>query len=112
MREGTGSGLMAYGTSPLPRHFRVEARFRARSSRWTVFFHDLVATSAAVGETSSRLAKIGLLADLLRRLGPDETEMAIGFLSGEPRQGRIGIGGAAIWSAKDVVGAETPTLTL
>src|SRR5688572_8689867 len=74
--------------------------------------HDLVTTSAAVGEASSRLVKIGLLADLLRRLSPDEIEIAIGFLSGEPRQGRIGIGGATIWTARDVAAAETPSLSL
>jgi len=73
---------------------------------------DLVNTSAAVANASSRLAKIGLLADLLRRLAPEEIEMAIGFLSGEPRQGRIGIGGATIWTAKDVSPAGTPGLTL
>ena len=33
---------------------------------------DLVATSAAVAETSGRLDKIGRLADLLARLNPDE----------------------------------------
>ena len=60
-----------------------------------MLLHDLVTTSAAVAEASGRLAKIGLLADLLRRLAPEEIEIAIGFLSGEPRQGRIGIGGAA-----------------
>jgi len=74
--------------------------------------HDLVTTSAAVGEASSRLVKIGLLADLLRRLSPDEIEIAIGFLSGEPRQGRIGIGGATIWTARDAPAAETPSLRL
>ncbi len=74
--------------------------------------HDLVSTSAAVAEASSRLVKIGLLADLLRRVTPDEIEIAIGFLSGDPRQGRIGIGGATIWSARDVPSADTPSLTL
>jgi len=74
--------------------------------------HDLVATSAAVAEAGSRLAKIGLLAGLLRRLAPEEIEIAIGFLSGEPRQGRIGIGGATIWTAKDVSPADIPGLTL
>jgi DNA ligase-1 len=78
--------------------------------------HDLVTTSASVAQAGGRLAKIGLLADLLRRLAPEEIEIAIGFLSGEPRQGRIGIGGAAIWraraSAKDVAAADAPTLTL
>jgi DNA ligase-1 len=77
-----------------------------------MILRDLVATSAAVGEASGRLTKIGLLADLLRRLAPEEIDIAIGFLSGEPRQGRIGIGGATIWTAKDVPAADTATLTL
>ena len=74
--------------------------------------HDLVTTSAAVGHASGRLAKIGLLADLLRRAAPEEIEIASGFLSGEPRQGRIGIGSATIWNAKDVASADAPTLSL
>ena len=53
---------------------------------------DVVQTSRAVAQAGSRLTKIGLLADLLRRLSPNEIEIAIGMLSGEPRQGRIGIG--------------------
>ena len=74
--------------------------------------HDLVETSEAVAATSSRLAKIALLADLLRRAAPTEIEIAIGFLSGEPRQGRIGIGGATIWNAKDVAASDAPMLNL
>jgi len=77
-----------------------------------VLLDDLVQTSRAVAGTSSRLTKIGLLADLLRRLAPGEIEIAIGMLSGEPRQGRIGIGGATLWSAKDTQGADTPALRL
>jgi ATP-dependent DNA ligase I len=77
-----------------------------------MLLNDLVTTSAAVAEASSRLAKIGLLADLLRRLAPEEIEIAIGFLSGEPRQGRIGIGGSTIWTAKDVSPADGSRLTL
>jgi DNA ligase-1 len=73
---------------------------------------DLVAASAAVGEASGRLTKIGLLADLLRRLAPEEVDIAIAILSGEPRQGRIGIGGATIWTAKDVPAADAARLTL
>ena len=65
-----------------------------------------------MGEASSKLTKIGLLADLLRRLAPEEIEIAIGFLSGEARQGRIGIGGATIWTAKDVAPFDAPVLTL
>jgi DNA ligase-1 len=74
--------------------------------------HDLVMTSAAVGEAGGKLAKIGLLSDLLRRLAPEQIDIAIGFLSGEPRQGRIGIGGATIWITRDVTPADAPTLTL
>ena len=77
-----------------------------------MLLHDLVATSAAVAATSSRRAKVGLLADLLRRLEPGEIEIAIGFLSGDTRQGRIGIGAATIWNAKDVAAADTPALGL
>jgi len=73
---------------------------------------DLVRASAAVAEVSGRLAKIGLLADLLRRVAPEEVEIAIGMLSGEPRQGRIGIGSATLWTARDSVAAQTATLRL
>ena len=57
-----------------------------------VLLADLVATSAAVAATRSRTAKVAALADLLRRLEPDEVEPAVGFLTGAPRQGRIGVG--------------------
>jgi len=77
-----------------------------------MLLQDLVQTSAAVAEAGGRLAKIALLADLLRRLAPEEIEIAIGMLSGEPRQGRIGIGAAALWAAKDIGGADTPRLRL
>ena len=53
-----------------------------------------------------------MLAELLLRFAPDEIEIAIGLLSGEPRQGRIGIGSAALWAAKDTVAVETPGLRL
>ena len=77
-----------------------------------MLLHQLVQTSAAVAEASSRLAKIGLLADLLRQLAPDGIEIAIGMLSGEPRQGRIGIGFATLWAARDSPASETPELQL
>jgi DNA ligase-1 len=77
-----------------------------------MLLHELVTTSAAVGEASGKLKKIGLLADVLRRLAPEEIEIAIGFLAGEPRQGRIGIGYSTISAAKDVIAADTPGLHL
>jgi DNA ligase-1 len=57
-----------------------------------VLLADLVATSAAVAATRSRTAKVAALGDLLRMLEPDEVEPAVGFLTGVPRQGRIGVG--------------------
>ena len=73
---------------------------------------DLVATSASVAETSGRLDKIGRLADLLARLDPDEIPIAVAFLSGETRQGRIGVGYAAISTASASAPASQPSLTL
>ena len=72
----------------------------------------LVQTSTAVAQASGRLAKIALLADLLRQLVSDEIEIAIGMLSGEPRQGRIGIGYATLWASRDLPASDTPRLSL
>jgi DNA ligase 1 len=57
---------------------------------------DLVATSATLSATSSRKAKVAALADLLRALAPDEIAVAVAFLTGVPRQGRIGVGWARV----------------
>ena len=77
-----------------------------------MLLRSLVSTSAAVAEASGRLVKIGHLAALLRALAPEEVDIAIGFLSGEPRQGRMGLGYSTIWQAKTTAVADTPTLTL
>ena len=53
---------------------------------------DVVATSEAVAATSSRSEKIAILAALFGRLDPSELPLAVGFLAGEPRQGRVGVG--------------------
>jgi DNA ligase-1 len=73
---------------------------------------DLVATSRRVTETRSRREKTAALADLLRRLGPEEIDVAVAFLSGQLRQGRIGLGGAAVRSARPGSAALEPALTL
>jgi DNA ligase 1 len=52
----------------------------------------LVATSRQVAATSARSAKTRLLADCLRAMNAEELEIAVLYLSGEIRQGRIGIG--------------------
>jgi DNA ligase 1 len=59
-------------------------------------FADLVAASEAVAATRSRTAKIAVLADLLRAVQPAEVPIAVGLLSGVPRQGRVGIGYATV----------------
>ena len=72
---------------------------------------DVAVTSATVAGTRSRLAKVAALADLLRRLEPAEAPIAVALLTGEPRQGRIGVGWATAARA-DVAPAAQPSLTL
>jgi DNA ligase-1 len=59
----------------------------------------IVETSTRVAETPRRLEKIELLAGLLRQLDPEEVEIVVAFLSGYTRQGRIGVGYAALRNA-------------
>ncbi len=73
---------------------------------------DLVETSTRVAATSSRLAKVELLADLLKRLRADEIDIGVSFLSGAARQGRIGVGYAALQHASQTAAATQPTLEL
>ena len=57
---------------------------------------ELVATSRQVAATPSRLEKAALLAALLKRLAPEEIEIAVAYLSGETRQPKLGLGYAAV----------------
>ena len=61
---------------------------------------ELVVTSQRVAGTSGRLAKVAALAELLRRLSPEEIEIAVAYLSGETRQGKLGLGYAALRDAR------------
>jgi DNA ligase-1 len=74
-------------------------------------FAELATTSEQVAATSSRTAKINALAGLLRRLQPGEVEAAVALLSGEPRQGRIGVGWATLASVA-VDPASEPSITV
>jgi len=58
----------------------------------TTAFATVVDASARVAETRSRLAKRDAIAACLRGAATDEIETAVAVLSGETRQGRIGIG--------------------
>jgi DNA ligase-1 len=73
---------------------------------------EVVAASRAVAGTSGRLEKIGHLANLLERVPADEIEIAIAFLTGSARQGRIGIGFALISDIRDVAPADAPSLEI
>ena len=74
--------------------------------------NDLVLTSKLVADTSARLEKIALLAALLERLAPNEIPIAIGFLTGWPRQGKVGVGWASVAEARPAESATTPQLSL
>ena len=73
---------------------------------------DLVAASADVTRTPARLQKIARLADCLRELHPADVAIAVPFLTGALRQGRIGVGWAAIREAADVTAASEPTAVI
>jgi len=72
---------------------------------------ELVRVSNQVAATSSRLAKIRSLADFLRPLEREEIEIALPYLSGDIRQGRLAVGYAALQSARSVATA-APRLAL
>jgi DNA ligase-1 len=72
---------------------------------------DVVTASREVAETSSRSRKVAILAELMGRLEPDEVPLAVGFLAGAPRQGRIGVGYSMIYGI-DAPPAATASLTI
>src|SRR5262245_5742293 len=56
----------------------------------------IVETSGAVAATRSRSAKIDALAACIAQLSPDQAAAGVGFLAGEPRQRRLGVGWASL----------------
>jgi DNA ligase-1 len=72
---------------------------------------DVVAASTLVSETSSRSRKVAILAELLRELDCGEVPICVGFLSGVPRQGRVGVGYSSVYGV-DCRPAEQPSLTV
>ena len=72
----------------------------------------LVETSTQVAATSRRLQKTESLAALLKGLGAEEAGIAVGFLIGWPRQGKIGVGWASAAAAREVPPAAVATLEL
>jgi DNA ligase 1 len=61
---------------------------------------DVVTASRDLTQTSARSEKVAILAELLRRLDASEVAIAVGFLAGVPRQGRVGVGYSTIYGIK------------
>jgi DNA ligase-1 len=72
---------------------------------------DVVRASSEVARTSSRLAKVAALAECMKRLDPQEVEIAIPYLSGDIRQGKLTIGFQMLRSAR-FPHADVPSLAL
>lgn len=73
---------------------------------------DLVQTSLDVGATRRRKLKAERLAELLRRLEGEERPIGAWFLAGQPRQGKLGIGYAAVRTALETPASASPSLSL
>ncbi len=71
----------------------------------------LVATSKEVAATAARSAKVQALVGCLRALELDELEVGVLFLSGEIRQGRLGIGYSTLRASAEVAAA-SPSLEI
>lgn len=61
-----------------------------------VLLTNLVTASATVAATSSRTQKLGTLAELLAGVADADLAPALGLLVADPRQGRLGVGWAAV----------------
>lgn len=57
---------------------------------------DVVTASRAVAATPKRTEKVRLLAEVLRRAGPEQAAVVVTWLSGELRQRRTGVGWATL----------------
>jgi DNA ligase 1 len=72
----------------------------------------LVETSARVAATASRSAKTRELARLLKQVDPGEVAVAIAFLSGETRQGKLAVGFETLRAALKCPSSAGPPITL
>jgi DNA ligase-1 len=76
-----------------------------------LLLHDVVEASSRVAATRKRNEKVATLADLFTDMSTGEIPIVVAMLSGEPRQGKIGIGYKVI-SGVDAAAAATPTITI
>ena len=77
-----------------------------------MLLREIAETSSRVSGTGGRLEKIGHLADTLRRLESEEIGIGVSYLSGELRQGRIGIGYSTLEKAAPSSAAQSAGITL
>jgi DNA ligase-1 len=78
-----------------------------------VLLTGVVDTSTAVGATRSRKTKVDALSTLLRACTPAEVTVVVCLLTGEPRQGRIGVGWSTLSTARsEVTTAGVPSVTV
>lgn len=74
-----------------------------------LLFDELAATSDAVAGTTKRNDKVAAIAEVLRRLDPNEVIDAVAFLTGQTAIGRIGVGWATLRHVRPTP-ATNPTL--
>ncbi len=72
---------------------------------------EVVATSRDVAATRSRKLKVARFAALLARLQPGEVRPAVGFLCGELRQGKLGVGYRTLQQLRTAEHAAEPSVT-
>jgi len=72
---------------------------------------EVVETATVVAQSSARNDKVAALAELLTQTDPAEAPIVVGLLTGEIRQGRIGVGWAAVRDL-DVKPASETSLTV
>lgn len=77
-----------------------------------MILHRLVDISRAVAGSPARLNKISILAAFLKEIAPNDVAIAVGLLTGWPRQGKIGVGWSAVSRARGTPAATVPTLEL
>jgi DNA ligase 1 len=73
---------------------------------------EVVAASRDVGATRSRKQKVERLKSLVLMLTPDEVRAAIGFLCGELRQGKLGVGYRSLQALRKAAAASEPSVTV
>jgi DNA ligase-1 len=76
-----------------------------------VLLTDLVDVSTEVSSTRSRSKKVQVLADTLRRLTSGEALVAVSYLTGKPRQSRLGVGWATVYGVQ-APPADQPSLQI